>query len=119
MKKLMMVLACVLITGAATASWLGRLSERFASTVTYTTEQIAKTAAVSSIEVVYDSPATLDLYVLVVKGTTTIVRQKIPLTAATSVVYLPDGLWVKRTDSIILSNSVSSAASSYVEFETR
>lgn len=70
----------------------------------------------ASLEIRYTAPFTGTVTISVEKAGVRTVRYTIQADAASSVVYVPDQLWFKKTDKIIVTNSSAAACSLVLEY---
>lgn len=70
----------------------------------------------ASLEIAYSAPFTGTVTISTEKNGIRVVRYTIQVTAASSIVYVPDALWFKKTDKVIVTNSSGAACSLVLEY---
>lgn len=119
MKKIVTLAAAVLVMGtlavAAASAYAGRKTVTLTTTGTVVQTDTTTALKVSAVTVKYAAPMTGTVYFYVTQSSNKLVRAQQALAAASVVVYVPEGLWLKQSDSITVSNSVSAAATVLVD----
>ena len=117
MKKLLGIMAVVLTASVilAASGWAGRKVFYFSVTGAATQSDTSSGIKVSAVNLAYDTPASLTVYFYVTASGVKFLRYQADITDTTSVVYVPDGLWLKYGDSLTVSNSVSAGCTAVVD----
>ena len=100
----------------AASGYAGRRITTFTSTGAISAAEVGDGVRLAGLSVKYSTPTSLSLYVNAVQSRTTNLVIRIDVSNATSVVYFPSGLWFKRDDLLVLSNSVPVSARAQADF---
>ena len=100
----------------AASGYAGRRIVTFTSTGAISAAEVGDGVRLAGLSVKYSTPPSLSLYVNAVQSRTTNLVVRIDVSNAASVVYVPGGLWFKRDDLLVLSNSVPVSARAQADF---
>jgi hypothetical protein len=117
MKKLLSIIAVVVMAGVVCAAtgWAGRKVVTFSTAGTVTQTDSSTALKVQSVSLKYAVATNLTVSFYVTAGTVHLLRYSGSVSNATSVVYVPEGLWLKQNDVLTISNSTAAACTALVD----
>ena len=118
MRKFAVIMLALGLAGLvwAASGYAGRRVTAFTSTGVISASEVGDGVRLAGLTVKYATPTSLSLYVSAVQSRTTNLIIRLEASNATSVVYFPSGLWFKRDDALVLSNSVPVSSRAQADF---
>lgn len=108
MRKTVMVLAALLTVSAVAAEYAGRtVFTMTQASVTMDHSKYRDGIRLAAVDIVYAQPFTGTLSIYTVKSGVQTLRYTVSLTSASSVVFVPEELWFKKSDRIVITNSAA------------